>query len=231
MVLWCLASNSDTSFAPEASILVQLGGLEKAFPTQDTEGMEVIPVVSAIAAGLFDFFFCQTNCQPKCFMGLSAAQVRAAIECPKDLVSFPAIYTRDFFCRSHFEVSACLGCGFESMLVCSTPEFPRRRLQCLHMAGVLAEDLQEVVLLCLATNSPWVWRTTLEMTMGMLPGLNSLVQVVRESDFAHTCIYSTVAIPSVIFVAGVLLATCVGMMLAYHGSACDDQFSKEKIQV
>ena len=74
-VLWCLASNSDTSFASGASILVGLGGLEKAFPTQDTEGMEVIPVVSAIAAGLFDFFFCQTNCQPKCFMSLSAALV------------------------------------------------------------------------------------------------------------------------------------------------------------
>ena len=48
--------------------------------------MEVIPVVRAIAAGLFDFFFCQTSCQPKCFMGLSAAQVLAAIECPKGLV-------------------------------------------------------------------------------------------------------------------------------------------------
>jgi len=31
-------------------------------------------------------FFCQTNCQPTCFMGLSAALVLAAIECPKDLV-------------------------------------------------------------------------------------------------------------------------------------------------
>ena len=85
-VLWCLASNSDTSFASGASILVGLGGLEMAFPTQDTEVMEVIPVVRAIAAGLFDFFFCQTNWQPKCFMGLSAALVLAAIECPKDLV-------------------------------------------------------------------------------------------------------------------------------------------------
>ena len=88
-----------------------------------------------------------------------------------------------------------------------------------------------MVLLCLATNSPWVWRTTLEMTMGVLPGLNSLVQAVREGDFAHTCIHCTVAIPSVIFVAGALLATCVGMMLAYHGSACDDQFLKEQIKV
>ena len=69
------------------------------------------------------------------------------------------------------------------------------------------------------------------MTMGMLPGLNSLVQAVREGDFAHTCTDSIVAIPSVIFVVGALLGTCVGMMLAYHGSACDDQFLKEKIQV
>jgi len=83
-----------------------------------------------------------------------------------------------------------------------------------------------VVLLCVATNPPWVWRTTLEMTMGVLPCLNSLVQAVREGDFAHTCIHSTVEIPSVIFVAGVLVATCVGMMLAYHGSACDDHFWK-----
>ena len=56
VVLWCLASNSDTSFAPGASILVGLGGLEKALLTQDTEGMEVIPVVRSIAAGLFYFF-------------------------------------------------------------------------------------------------------------------------------------------------------------------------------
>jgi len=88
-----------------------------------------------------------------------------------------------------------------------------------------------VVLLCVATNPPWVWRTTLEMTMGVLPCLNSLVQAVREGDFAHTCIHSTVAIPSVIFVVGALLATCVGMILAYHGSACDDQFLREQIQV
>lgn len=86
VVLWCLASNSDTSFASGASILVGLRGLEKAFLAKDSDGTELIPVVRAIAAGLFDFFFCQTNCQPKCFMGLSAAQVRAASERPKGLV-------------------------------------------------------------------------------------------------------------------------------------------------
>ena len=68
------------------------------------------------------------------------------------------------------------------------------------------------------------WRLTLKMAMGMLPGLKSLVHAVREGDFAHICINSIVTIPSVIFVVGTLVATCFGMMLAYHGSAGDDQF-------
>ena len=139
VVVWCLASNSDTSFAPRASILVGLGGLEKAFLTKDTEGTEVRPVVRAVDAGLFDFFFGQTNCQPKCFVGLSTDQVRAAIECPKGpRVRLHRCTRGSCFTRSHFEVSASLGCGFESLLVCSTSEFPRRRSQCLHTAGALA---------------------------------------------------------------------------------------------
>merc|ERR1719434_450740 len=53
VVLWCLATNSDTSFASGASILVGLRGLEKAFLAKDSDGTELIPVVRAIAAGLF----------------------------------------------------------------------------------------------------------------------------------------------------------------------------------
>ena len=67
---------------PGASILVGLGGLEKAFLAKDSDGTELIPVLRAIAAGLFDFFARRTVSRS----ALSAVQVRAAIECPKDLV-------------------------------------------------------------------------------------------------------------------------------------------------
>ena len=97
----------------------------------------------------------------------------------------------------------------------STSEFPRWRLRCLHMAGALAEDLQEVVLLCLATNSPRVWRTTLEMALGML-ALQAVAKVtshiraftplsrfrvssllsVRCSPLASACCWHTTAPPA-----------------------------------
>ena len=49
--------------------------------------------------------------------------------------SFPSMSTPEFFTRSHVEVSASLGCGFWSMLVCSTSEFPRRRPCAHHLDG------------------------------------------------------------------------------------------------
>merc|ERR1712227_715265 len=55
----------------------------KPFWQRTVTGLSSYPL---FVPSLFDFFFCQTNCQPKCFMGLSAAQVRAASERPKGLV-------------------------------------------------------------------------------------------------------------------------------------------------
>merc|ERR1712136_714980 len=135
VVLWCLASNSDTSFASGASILVGLRGLEKAFLAKDCDGTELIPFVCAIAAGLFDFFFCQTNCQPTCFMGLSAALVLAAIECPKDLVFVSTDVHAGVFHSQSRRSERFLGLWFRVHAGVATSEFPRRRSQCLHTAG------------------------------------------------------------------------------------------------
>ena len=178
---------------PGASILVGLGGLEKAFLAKDSDGTELIPVVRAIGAGLFDFF--PDELSAEVLHGL----VRGPSSRSNRVSQGPRVRlhrcTRGSCSLAVTSKSARPRAVGSSPCWCvSTSEFPRRRLQCLHTAGALAKELQEVVLLCLATNSPWVWRTTLKMTMGMLPGLNSLVQVVREGDFAHTCIHSTVAI-------------------------------------
>ena len=108
VVLWCLASNSDTSFAPEPSISVGLGGLEKAFLTQDTEGMEVIPVVRAIAAGLF-YFFARRTFSRSASWGCPRPKFSQQSSVPKASFSLPSMYTRESFTRSHVEVSASLG--------------------------------------------------------------------------------------------------------------------------
>merc|ERR1712136_266656 len=86
VVLWCLASNSDTSFASGASILVGLRGLEKAFLAKDCDGTELIPVVCAIAAGLF-YFLARRIFSRSASWACPRSKFSAAIECPKDLVS------------------------------------------------------------------------------------------------------------------------------------------------
>ena len=269
VALWCLANNSDTSFAPGASILVGLGGLEKAFLTKDTEETEVIPVVRAIAAGLFDFFFCQTNCQPKCCIGLSTAQVRAAIECPKNLAFVSIDVHAGVFHSQPRRSQRVLGLWLRVLaglfhVGVSTPTFAMpAHCESPRLGAAGGDPVMSGKQLAVGLSRSWhsrssarmrrgnpcdqlearhsrwrrgrdelmlviTWRTTLKMAMGMLPGLISLVHAVREGDFAHICINSIVAIRSAIFVVGALVATCVGMMLAYHGSACDDQFLKNK---
>jgi len=107
--VWCLASNSDTSFAPRASILVGLGGLEKAFLAKDTDGTELRPVVRAVDAGLFVFLL-PDELSAEVLHGLvhgPSSRSQRASQSPR--LRFHRCTRRSCFTRSYVEVSASLG--------------------------------------------------------------------------------------------------------------------------